>query len=396
MRLSSTQLRIGLLCANLALGLGIPGYAAYRYFASSKPDREKPAVAIVPVESFRDTGDKAGPAPTQGNELRFVGTLVQPKQPEVATPTPTDTTPTETPEEPPDGEEALKPGKLQEEGWYYAAYLMREDPLDTFVILRKKDPATLGQPGGTNQPGVVGSTRANPRVPIKPTGRPAPRAVQRVKGALPQALDEISFHVKDRCHIDEDKGLDFMIHSADEKQFVYWFYDDPKRTLYALKYEAPSEYMKQDTETHVTLKAMQEKPPEDPGAPKKKPGFIWRTRDFNAARELEYKELLAGEGLEPVETPTKGGLRRVKTKEGEEAPQDPNAKTGTTLKPGAGAAKPKPGPITPSKSKTPAAQPKDLKEALGTPELRGALDAMPADKKKELLDGLKGIKPASK
>lgn len=384
MKLSSTQLRVGVLCVNLGLGLGVPAYAAYRYWSLVEdPAARKPRVALVDTNQFIFTDKDGRPADRTANELKFLETQLSPKPPEKPPENITGPTTTKEPVEVAGDDTELKPGKLQEDGWYYAQYLLREaEPLKSWVILRKKDPQA-GAPGAAPAPG--GSSRVNPRVPTKPVpGRPAPRPGPRGRPGLPQQPgDQISFSIEQRRFVDAEKGVDFMIHSADETQFVYWHIDDPKRTKYALKYESQSHYMKQDSELHKTIAEMGEKPPEDPGAPEKKSYFHARTFDYPKAREEEYEKLLAGEGVDPVETPSRGGLRTIKPREVVESPMGADATA---------APMPRPGPISPA-NKPPQPQPKDLKEAMSSPEMKEALKAMPAADKK-MLDALKGVKPA--
>ncbi len=378
MRLSVTQIRILILAGNLLLGLGVPGYAAYRYWhLGNQP--EGPAV-VTDLARFQPRDEGPGPAvPDSRGKLLVVSTWLQPKLPPPPDQTPTadkpgDQKPADGGAEKP-GESSLEPGKLGEDGWTYYPAITGSDPMRNYVILRKKEPVnpTILPPGGG-----PGSARTSSRT--RPTPRLPTRSTRPGKIAAQQPSDRIDFHVSDRRYTNEELGLDFMIHSADEKQFVYWLPDNPKKK-FALKYETESAYLQDpDDGLRPKPKTPEELAAEGPPEAKKKKLIVRSSKQFDSVREKEYQEMLQGIGLEPISAPSDGGLRTIKPPPGAES--TPGAPGPESAKPGA--ASRTPGGLPGAAARVP--RPPTAAEAQ---QLKQAIDAIPPASQKELLEGLK-------
>jgi hypothetical protein len=201
--------------------------------------------------------------------------------------------PTE-PEEPDAPTEVLSgeeypPGPLEEKGWEYVGYILREDPLDNQVFLKKKADAAVARPGAPR------SSRSNVRTRtiIRPSTRT--RTSGRLTRTAVRPKDRVTFLVGDRWFIDKELELDFMIHSVDEERFIYWIHGSPK-DLYALKLKhespylgSPQEGLRPPPEATEEIGGAKEDPEED------KPKLIQIVpRDFQDRREMEYADMLGG------------------------------------------------------------------------------------------------------
>lgn len=272
----------------------------------------------------------------------------------------------------------LQPGKLGDEGWVYGGYILREDPLRTQVFLHKKDPAA----GTPPLPGALGSGRTSPRLKTSPLAQRTKRVTGRV--TVQQPLDRVHFYVFERRYQNPELGLDFMIHSADAKQFVYWLSDDPgpKKKLFALQYVTESQYDQDPTQgLRPPPKSPEEAAAEASSETKKH--FIKRSKkEFEDTREQEYQEWYGGTPPEVTDGDSSpGGLRTI-----EPPPGAAGAAPGSPPPPGA---PPRPG-TSPRAAELRGAPPKATAEQIK--DLGEARKAMSPEDRKKWDEALKGIK----
>lgn len=393
MKASATQLRVLLLIVNILLGLGVPAYAAYRYFGVKETGRPQ-GVPLVKPELLRyDPGRDTSKA--EVDQLQGVATRLTPKPPPPPPTGPTgpekqDPTPT-----PPTGPDELPTGILTDLGYVYASFLLRRDnPLKSLVILRKKD----SLPGGPGGP-AAGSSRVNPRIraaaPRTAAGRTGSKVV---KAAQPD--DQISFTVEKRYFKNEELGIEIFIHSADEKQLIYWTPKEwneggqPKQ-LFSLKYEPGSEYLSSREEPSLIQK-IRPRPKtadEEAAAPqeaKQGGGFVPRASAyFEKDHEEEYNAIFSGKlnPNEPVDEPSKGGILKTRA-EVEEANTTPADQHGQIPRPGSITPATKDGSTKPPGATTRPGAPRQMtpKEAK---ELNSTLKQIPKEAQKEIIDALR-------
>ncbi|HVR73432.1 MAG TPA: hypothetical protein VMT52_03835 [Planctomycetota bacterium] len=348
MKMSVTQLRVLVLTLNLLLAAGVPAFAYYGY---KRGWDLKETARIEDLNKFLP-GREAGTMPNSAGRVAIVATWLQPKPPPaIGDPSPkeTDGTPGAEAAAAPRSPDGLEAGPLGEQGWEYHFYLLRADPLRNYVILKKKDAANPMSPPG------VSRARSTIRPPVRArTGRP----LGNIKVQSPS--DQISFHIKQREFKNEELGLHFMIHSADRNQFVYWIPAEPKRH-YALPFTHESQYDKNPSDgLRPPEKTPEEKAFEEQEGEKKNP-FIYRTPDWESQIEKDYQDALDGKinlmggGSSKAEAPLPGIGRPLGA---------PSKAAGVPGTPRA--------PTIEEKQK-----------------LNEAIRAIPKDKQKELLDGLK-------
>lgn len=353
MKMSVTQLRVLVLTLNLLLAAGVPAFAYYSY---SRVSHIKETAKIEDLSKFLP-GREAGTMPNSAGRVAIVATWLMPKPaPAIGDPLPKDKdgTPGAEVAAVPRSPDGLEAGPLGEQGWEYHFYLLRGNPLDNYVILKKKDAANPMTPPG----GGLASSKARPsiRAPARTRGGKSLGNI-RVQGPS----DQVSFHISLREFKNEELGLHFMIHSSDRNQFVYWLPAEPKRH-YALPFTHESQYDKNPSDgLRPPEKTAEEKAAEE-GVKKVNP-FIYRTPEWESQREKDYQDAL--DGKLDLQSASLGSSKT-------EAPLP-----GIRLPPGA-SSKALGAPGTP---RAPTVEEKQ--------KLREAINAIPKDKQKELLDGLK-------
>jgi hypothetical protein len=214
MRFTPLHLRAGLLGLNLAAAAGVPAYAVLSFLELGD--------GAAPLE-LADPGDlvfRDGEAVAVGGAGVISTTGFFPSR---ATP-PSDEPPADiaTPDSPSDtarleaGPLAAAPHDLE----YVFSIVRPDDPLGNFGVLRKRTPAA----GGSGPGAAIQRPARSPARPARVTAGGRMAAGGR---------DTISFFVRDRRYTDADRGLDFMIHAADEAELIYWIPGEPGR-MYAL------------------------------------------------------------------------------------------------------------------------------------------------------------------
>jgi hypothetical protein len=377
MRFTVTHYRILLLTVNLLLGLGVPAFAGYRYFLMTKhPDS---SVVVVDLKKFEPRDDGVVAVQDSASKIAIASTWLEPKAalpPDKPTDTPADQGKSKEDGASDKNNGELQPGKLGDDGWYYYSSILREDPQNNFVVLRKKDPSSSGipSPGGT-----AGSIRANPRLKAVTGTRPAPRSTSKTGKIAQQVGDRVSFFVHDRRYTNEELGLDFLIFSVDEKEFVYMLPDNNKKK-YALRYHSESAY---ETHPEEGIQPPPKTPDEMEGAAEeKKPKLIHRdSKDFELQNEKQFQGWLRGEiNLAPASTTGEGdGSRTIK----------PTANGATPAIPTPGSQGATPSKLPASKSAAPPRGPRKP-TAEESKQLDSTLKSLPPAAQKELIEGLKG------
>ena len=353
MKMSVTQLRVLVLVLNILVAAGVPAFAYYGY---TRGGSIKEKAKIEELSKFLP-GREAGTMPNSAGRVAIVATWLQPRPPAAIgdlPPKEKDGTPGAEATTVPRGPDGLEAGPLAEQGWEYHFYLLRSNPLHNYVILKKKDAANPLIPAGT----LSSASKTGQRI------RPPARGNLRGKGTgnikVQGPSDQISFHIEKREFKDDELGLHFMIHSSDRNQFVYWMSAEPKKR-YALPFTHESQYDKNPSDgLRPPEKSADEKTLED-GVKKVNP-FIYRTPDWESQREKDYQDALDGK-------------INLQTTSGPSKPDAPQA--GTGLSRGASSRTPG-GPGTP--------RPPTVEEKQ---KLEEAIKAIPKDKQKELIDGLK-------
>jgi hypothetical protein len=265
--------RAGLLALNLLGAVGVPAYAALSYWKTAED------AGVLAIADPLDLVFREGEAAIAERGLRELDAeAFHPRRP--AEP-PADLAPEEEGVPP----STLRPGELPTgplaEAPHHLEYVFgirREDPLRNFVILRRKEAS-----GSAPEPTAARRLDGRPRRPVRVTAT-SPRAEQHP--------DDVSFFVADRWYWDPDRGLDFMIHSADEKELLYWMPDRPGQ-MYALRYVG-----RQGLEPA-------QKAGDDPLLqPARRPGIIPHLdNDFEKLREEEYQRMRTGGKRGPLLSP---------------------------------------------------------------------------------------------
>lgn len=303
MRLNPLHLRIGLLVLNLAAAVGVPAYAALSYWKTG--DNVGTLAIADPGDLVFREGETDAMVGRGPSRLIAVAGWVMPSRPVAEAPGASDlTTDVNTVPKPPSDSMELLPGPLADDHSmeYVFAIVRKDDPTRNFVILRKKD-ASAASPAGPGA-GATASSRSTVRRTTTTAQRPARVTVGGRKPGVGQPSDAISFFISKRWYMDKERGLDFMIHSADEKEFIYWMPSDPK-TMYALQKVTDSLYYRN---REAGLRPA-EKPAEEPlVAEEQMKHFIFHDRkDVEIGTEEEYQEMLQGKGRGPLLSPKKDG-----------------------------------------------------------------------------------------
>jgi hypothetical protein len=313
MRINPLHLRIALLVLNLAAAVGVPAYAALSYLKTGEDvgtlDIADPADLI-----FREgeTDLTAGRGPQQ---LISVGGWVMPSRAVAETSAGELTPEASTVPKPPSDSGELLPGPLAEEPHnleYVTGITYENTPKHNLIVLRKKDAAGA----------VPGAAAASNRSSVRRTTTPQRPARVTVGGRrqVGQPSESISFFVYRRRYTDKERGLDFMIHSSDAKQFVYWLPDNPKK-MYALQKVTDSDYYK---DKEAGLRPTEKTPDELAAEEEKVQRFIFHDRkDVEVGVEDEYKEMLQGKGAGPLLSPKKDGAGAEKAPAGSSSPRAP-------------------------------------------------------------------------
>ncbi len=377
MKVSATHLRILLVAVNFGVGLGVPAYAAYRYHGAT--ERKTLTTKIVDPKTLKyneNAGTSKGETQAQ-DRLRFSAQKFEPQPPPPLPPLPPDEPKTgEDQEEPAGPDDPLDPGKLAEEGWYYAEFVLRpSDPNKSLVILRKRPPP----PGPPTQKVAPPSTRATIKTPASLTSQK-----RVVRPGAPQPKDQISFNVGLRRYTNEELDVDFFIERADAKRFVYWLPEKGAKTMYALEYKSESKYLAAAPD-EKTLSPRDKTPEElaaEPAA--KKSGIILRdSLDYEFDRETEYNILReSGKPVVPAEKESTGGLILPAKSEGE----------GTAVPGGNAPAEVKPPMPQPKPGSQPSIGPKRDMTKDEAKQLKDAIKGIPKDAQKQIIEGLRGVK----
>jgi len=297
-RMTVTQQRILLLVANLLLALGVPAVAAYNYYRKYELTE---TATLVPLEKFGPR-DVAIPDPNPGGKVAVVADWIDPPEPPATDPNKGSPGVTTSPDggtvSPDEGN--LAPGPLDER-WVYAFHIIGEDPLENFVILKKKD-----APGARLTPNIRGRSPPPRAAGTSPSGRTPARPRPVVAPMGPK--DRISLSVRDREFKDEELGEHFYIHAADREKFVYWMPENPK-IKYALKYTTESRYLEDPSDGLLPREDEAQKSEEEKEKDKAKK-LIFRSPDWESVREKDYQDLLEGKVQPPKDEP-KSGTRTI-------------------------------------------------------------------------------------
>jgi len=281
-RLTATQARILLLVANVLLALGIPAFAAYNHYLNFQREVNDDAVFHADLTKFKPTDVPPTNRQNPASKMISVAEWLTPKPLEALDPGEEPVgKPIEVATEPP-AAGALPVGPLEED-WSYTSYILREDPLDNFVILSKKNVTPQQKKGGGK---IVKNNRGRPRPQRKKNVR---RGGRRGRAIAKKKTQTISFRVSERKFTDETHELDFFIHEADREKFVYWMPEKPDEK-FALKYTSKSAYITNPADGLVPADE-KEKEEDD----EKKPKLIKRPLDWESRRERDYRLIAQGE-----------------------------------------------------------------------------------------------------
>jgi hypothetical protein len=300
LRFNATQLRILVLVVNLLMALGVPSFALYGFFGSSHSE----SVEIVDVEKLKMRKEEVTVGPSAVQRISIVPNWLIQKVESGPIDKATVVGTGKPPEQPTKEDGALDPGPLGE-SWDYVFYILRGDPLDNLVTLKKKDPNAA--PGGAPGSGP-GSTRSNTRLSTRTPIRTSKVGTARKIGPA-QPSDRISFLVSDRRYKNDDLALNFYIHSADEKEFVYWVEETGPNKKFSLKFVKPGSYLAGPEEGLRPLPV--EKPEDGSLTPEESVEKHFRKVPINyeSQKEKEYDEMLKGAKAGPVLStePSAGG-----------------------------------------------------------------------------------------
>lgn len=369
MRLTVSQIRILMLILNILLALGVPAYAVYGYLRSGQ---SQDSLVIVDLGSLRPgQGGISVSRPDSTSQMQAVASKLQPRPPAPPPPLPTAVDTASAIKEPESSEDDVYdgPGPLGDQGWVYHSYILQADPLNTFVILKKTDPAAAaGAPPSPATPSSRVSSRLRSTANVR-SSRTTRTPGVRVQG--PQ--DQISFHIGDREYKNDELGLHFYAHKADRSHFVYWVPDDPR--LYALEFKHESPY---DEDPRKGLRPRPTEPAQvasaAEGGEEKKESLIkvYKTGEYKDFTETDYEERLKQNKISAAGEPSRG------TRPG-------SGSRARTIAPSAPPPRPAgPGSIERRPPGPPTAEEKQ--------KLKEALQSIPKEKQAELMEGLKGVK----
>ncbi|MEC7777345.1 MAG: hypothetical protein VYC32_14750 [Planctomycetota bacterium] len=301
MNLNVNTVRILLMGVNLGVtvfivtgylgGMGLPGISSM-FSAGSEEEAESVSVELKKPSSFKYTDKDLVQPESSESKVRASAAWLMPKPPAppVVATEPTDPVEEEEEEEPEtkDGE-PIEGGPLQKDNWNYVhGIIFSETPLKSWIRLEKKDEqktSTLPSPSRYSR-GRSSSSRSSSSIR---------RSSSSSKSRSASSANTITLTLEDRWFQDEEKGLDFKVHSVDADKIIYWT-DNPNR-----KYSLPrvsESYFLEETREERRLAPKKEEEEEEEGEGEEEKKFFKRfpkgTRPLEK-REEDYRKLLAGQ-----------------------------------------------------------------------------------------------------
>ena len=301
MNLNVNTVRILLMGVNLGVtvfivtgylgGMGLPGISSM-FSAGSEEEAESVSVELKKPSSFKYTDKDLVQPESSESKVRASAAWLMPKPPAppVVATEPTDPVEEEEEEEPEtkDGE-PIEGGPLQKDNWNYVhGIIFSETPLKSWIRLEKKDEqktSTLPSPSRYSR-GRSSSSRSSSSIR---------RSSSSSKSRSASSANTITLTLEDRWFQDEEKGLDFKVHSVDADKIIYWT-DNPNR-----KYSLPrvsESYFLEETREERRLAPKKEEEEEGEGEGEEEKKFFKRfpkgTRPLEK-REEDYRKLLAGQ-----------------------------------------------------------------------------------------------------
>jgi len=272
-------------------GMGLPGISSM-FSAGSEEEAESVSVELKKPSSFKYTDKDLVQPESSESKVRASAAWLMPKPPAppVVATEPTDPVEEEEEEEPEtkDGE-PIEGGPLQKDNWNYVhGIIFSETPLKSWIRLEKKDEqktSTLPSPSRYSR-GRSSSSRSSSSIR---------RSSSSSKSRSASSANTITLTLEDRWFQDEEKGLDFKVHSVDADKIIYWT-DNPNR-----KYSLPrvsESYFLEETREERRLAPKKEEEEEEEGEGEEEKKFFKRfpkgTRPLEK-REEDYRKLLAGQ-----------------------------------------------------------------------------------------------------
>ncbi len=287
MKLSVSTTRVVMVGLNIALAIGLLIHYSYSmwpdvlnkaapWLFTSKT--EVASVEIIDPASLVETGNEDfDEPPSSTSQLSVFHNWVQPKKIPVVVKQEEEPVIDE-PRIDEGSDEPIEGGPLAEKNWEYAtAMLYPNSPERSIVMLRQKAPEEDEKTAKTS------STRT------RTYGTRRTPTVVRSRGTTSKGADDpLWLKIARRHFVDEERELDFFIHSADPEELVYWTKarGGPK-TMYVLKRAKPPGYWdKLSGERRVKLG---DEPEEEEGKPK----LILRLdKNYKDQREKHYQEIV--------------------------------------------------------------------------------------------------------
>ena len=300
MNLNVNTVRILLMGVNLGVtvfivtgylgGMGLPSISSM-FSAGSEEEAASVSVELKKPSSFKYTDKDLVQPESSESKVRASAAWLMPKPPAppVVATEPTDPVEEEEEEEPEtkDGE-PIEGGPLQKDNWNYVhGIIFSETPLKSWIRLEKKDEqktSTLPSPSRYSR-GRSSSSRSSSSIR---------RSSSSSKGRSASSANTITLTLEDRWFQDEEKGLDFKVHSVDADKIIYWT-DNPNR-----KYSLPrvsESYFLEETREERRLAPKKDEEEESEEAEEEKKffkRFPKGTRPLEK-REEDYRKLLAGQ-----------------------------------------------------------------------------------------------------
>ena len=299
MNLNVNTVRILLMGVNLGVtvfivtgylgGMGLPSISSM-FSAGSEEEAASVSVELKKPSSFKYTDKDLVQPESSESKVRASAAWLMPKPPAppVVATEPTDPVEEEEEEEPEtkDGE-PIEGGPLQKDNWNYVhGIIFSETPLKSWIRLEKKgDQKTSSLPSPSRYSrGRSSSSRSSS---IR-------RSSSSSKSRSASSANTITLTLEDRWFQDEEKGLDFKVHSVDADKIIYWT-DNPNRK-YSLPRVSESYFLEETREERrLAPKKDEEEEGEETEEEKK---FFKRfpkgTRPLEK-REEDYRKLLAGQ-----------------------------------------------------------------------------------------------------
>ena len=371
-------------------GLGVVGGAdASGSFPGSSDGGLKSPAAFVYAES-----DYVQPE-SRESRLRSAASWLMPERP--APPVPVDSGPKETAEaevEEPETEpgKPIEGGPLQKENWQYVhGIIFPENPLKSWIRLEKKDenksPTTSSSSSRFSRSRTSSSRSSTLR-----------RSSSSSKIRSSSSENTITLVLEKRWFKDEDKGLEFYVHSVAEDKIIYWT-DNPKR-MYSLPRVSESYYIEVTRGETLAPKKEEEEGEgeEEEGETKedKEKKFFQRyplgTRPQDK-REEDYRKRLAGEETAGFLKPTNLGPEPTGKGSGPVRVRTPVSSTSGSKSSSSSFRKPSSAGTKTSSAKKPlsaAEQSAQLGKALKEAEKSGKLTDSDRKKLGEIKDLIKG------